>query len=87
MGSIPKFTHDLPGKVFNVAGRRLTGGRWTRMRNAWMRAYPRCVDCGRPGEEVHHIVPRAVAPNRVHDDTNIETLCKECHARRHGKHA
>ena len=87
MGSIPKFSHDLPGKPFNVSGRRLTGGRWTTMRNAWMRAHPRCVDCGRPGEEVHHIIPRAVAPNRVHDDTNIETLCRQCHASRHGKRA
>lgn len=84
MASIPRFTHKPAfAKAFNVSGRRLTGGRWTWMRNQWMRRNPRCVDCGRPGEEVHHVIPRAQRPDLTYDKTNLVTLCKDCHYKRH----
>ena len=46
-------------------------------------ASPYCVRCGRPGEEVHHVVPRAVAPERTLDPSNLATMCRSCHHAMH----
>ena len=82
-----------PRKVFEPhwKGRRLPereylGERWYRLRNRWLRSNPTCSDCGLAGEEVHHIIPRAVAPDLRFDVGNLCTLCRRCHhARHHGK--
>ena len=49
------------------------------MRTQWIRNHPWCVRCGKPGEEVHHVVPRAIAPERTFDVTNLATMCRACH--------
>lgn len=76
------FTHKLPGKVFRPESKRL-GKRWTRLRAKWIRFNPTCVKCGKPGEEVHHIIPRTAAPERRFDLNNLETLCHDCHQQAH----
>ena len=70
----PPFSRQMAQKP-----NRLTGQRWTNMRNQWLRTHPQCVRCGRPGEEVHHVVPRVVAPERTFDVTNLATMCRSCH--------
>lgn len=80
---IPRFEHRIPGRVMPTTGRRLTGARWSRLRGIWIRRNPRCVDCGMPGEEVHHIIPRCQRPDLTYDQGNLCTLCRDCHARRH----
>lgn len=42
------------------------------------------IPCGKPGKEVHHIVPL----NRGGTTTksNLITLCQDCHDRRHAGH-
>lgn len=60
-------------------GRALTGDRWTRWRRRWLVQHPSCAMCGLAGEEVHHIVPRAEAPERTFDWSNFQTLCRKCH--------
>lgn len=77
-----RFEHKLPGKMFHAEGRR-PGGRWTTLRARWIRSFPECVRCGRPGEEVHHIIPRATRPDLTFDLSNLETLCRECHRKAH----
>ena len=48
-----------------------------RTRDEW-----ECVDCETHQRlEVHHIIPRKWAPDRVLDVTNGVTLCSECHAK------
>jgi len=47
--------------------------------------YPSCNRCGRPGEEVHHIIPRCVRPDLMYDLDNLETLCRACHEEHHKK--
>lgn len=61
----------------------LTSGKWRTMRNRWLMQHPACAMCGLAGEEVHHMVPRKVAPERLYDPTNLQTLCKACHAEHH----
>jgi len=82
---VKRFEHRLPGKVFLVKGKRLCGQRWTNLRNKWLRWNPTCASCGLAGEEVHHVVPRSVAPERTFDLSNLETLCRACHIAKHGK--
>lgn len=65
----------------HVAG--FSGGKWQRIRRLWLMQNPTCNRCGLFGEEVHHIVPRAHAPYRWDDTTNLETLCKACHRAHH----
>lgn len=43
-----------------------------------------CQYCGRPGEQLHHIIFRSHAsPRWVHDERNLVLLCRECHDRAH----
>jgi 5-methylcytosine-specific restriction endonuclease McrA len=79
------FKHKIPGKTFIAKGRRLCGQRWTNLRNKWLRCYPECARCGKPGEEVHHVIPRAHRPDLMFDLGNLQTLCKECHMNVHGE--
>jgi len=58
---------------------RLKGQAWTNLRKRWLMAQPSCQRCGKPGDHVHHIVPRCIAPLRTMDVTNLMTLCVDCH--------
>ena len=83
--SIPRFRHKVPGQVFVAKGVRLKGQKWSNLRNRWLRWNPTCNRCGRPGEEVHHLVPRALRPDLMYDLDNLETLCKSCHLLEHAE--
>lgn len=63
------------------ASRRGLGADWRKLRAAHLDRHPNCRICGAPGEEVDHITPRRVAPERRLDPTNLQTLCKPCHSR------
>ena len=78
---IPKFDPHWKGKPLNRKG--YLGNRWRIMRDRWLRSNPKCADCGACGEEVHHLVPRAISPERRFDFSNLCTLCRRCHAARH----
>jgi len=41
----------------------------------------RCVKCGRPANEVDHIVPIALGGS-MFDLNNLQSLCSECHKRK-----
>ena len=74
------FKHCIRVKrALKVEGKRLTGGKWTALRNTFMRLNPSCARCGRPGEQVHHIIPRAVRPDLTYEWANLQTVCCECH--------
>ena len=63
-----------------------SGGTWQRFRRlALKRDDYTCQACGFRDPEimtVDHIVPRALAPERMYDMTNIVTACPNCHARK-----
>ena len=56
---------------------------WRRLRDRFFRAHPRCR-CGRPGDNVDHKIPRAVAPQLKLEWSNLETLCRTCHGEKSG---
>lgn len=71
-----------------------SSGAWKQCREAVKKRDARlCVDClkaGRytPADEVHHIIE--LTPENINNPAislnmdNLVSLCKECHARRHG---
>lgn len=53
---------------------------WGSLRRAYIRRNPRCILCGTSRQlEVHHIVPRHVAPERALEWDNLATLCRRDH--------
>lgn len=53
--------------------------KWSAMSALHRRLNPVCVFCGHAAEVVDHIVPVQTDPSRVHDPTNMRSLCRECH--------
>lgn len=43
----------------------------------------RCRGCGKPGEEVHHIIFRSHGGKD--EPNNLVTICRNCHNQAHGK--
>lgn len=80
------FKHVVPFRaVFHSPGHRLCGDRWTRLRRRFLRAHPSCASCGKPGEHVHHVIPRADNPELCYAWDNLRTLCRPCHNHAHGR--
>ena len=51
-------------------------------REMW-KSRPNCAYCGKPADELHHIIPRIYGgDNRP---SNLVPLCEECHYKAHGK--
>ena len=66
------------------------GSRWQRVRAEYVAEHPTCEDCEKLGivritDEVHHIVPMADAKHLAYEFDNLAALCRQCHAKRHGK--
>lgn len=55
--------------------------RWRKLRLVQLRANPFCQwpECGVPAQEVDHVVPLAVAPDRRYDLSNLQSLCTPHH--------
>lgn len=70
------------GRIFSV-GKRISGGRRQAFaavvmaRDGWT-----CQLCGAVAEEVDHIIPVALAPERQFDMTNARASCRRCNAKR-----
>lgn len=58
------------------------GRAWKRIRDKFVDANPTCVICGKPTEEVHHIVP-VFEGGANHSKENLMAVCHECHAAIH----
>ena len=58
---------------------------WNRVRKDVLeRDKYRCQDCGNhKGLCVHHIKPKAYFPDLTYEPSNLITLCKSCHVKRH----
>ena len=66
------------------AAQRGYGGRWQRLRVAFLDQYPLCAHClqvGRvePATDVHHITPRRDGGSDRYD--NLLALCHACHSK------
>ena len=81
--SARRFDADLSRKVRDIERGIHTGWKWRQTRDAYLAANPLCFRCHRLAECVHHLVPRHVAPERMHDWTNLRSLCVECHDETH----
>ena len=60
------------------AAQRLPTQAWMRLRAQVLRATPSCAVCGRPAEQVDHIVP--LSQGGTHAVGNLRAICRRCHA-------
>jgi hypothetical protein len=72
-------------KLFLYRKTRSRGYGWRKIRNGYIAEHPRCEICGYYSlkNDVHHIIPRHIAPERILDKENLMTLCRKyrCHLR------
>lgn len=54
--------------------------RWQKFRRRFLADNPACAHCGRIAEEVDHITPLVIEPDRKYDLTNLQPLCHRCHS-------
>ena len=79
--------YKLMKRMATGSGRSRFAAGWAAARKAHLKDHPHCMACGyaplRGSNDVHHIVPRHVAPDRIDDSTNLITLCSKykCHLR------
>jgi 5-methylcytosine-specific restriction enzyme A len=58
---------------------------WRKLRDRFVRQHPLCSRCETAGRivaatMVDHVIPIAIAPDRRLDETNMNSLCDQCHA-------
>jgi 5-methylcytosine-specific restriction protein A len=57
---------------------------WTAFRNMYIRQHPVCNRCDRMATVVHHVKPLDEGGSK-YDEGNLESLCRVCHERHHGR--
>lgn len=64
--------------------------RWKQISKRYRAEHPDCEDCGRPAEEVDHVIPRRLLIERgIHDpdhDRWLQSLCSDCHHSKSATH-
>lgn len=55
----------------------------TYIRNAFIKEHPLCQYCQKPAEHVHHIIPLAAGGDNR--ESNLISLCTQCHGKIHNK--
>ena len=71
-----------------VVRRMRSTKRYQRWRSEILRNEPLCRACAESGftvgaDEIDHIEPVHLSPERFWDRTNIQPLCRECHENKH----
>ena len=56
--------------------------RWRRLREWYISGNPLCEICGKPGRVVHHVVEIKDGGSEM-DESNLETVCYQCHTSLH----
>lgn len=52
---------------------------FAKLKKAYLRVHPMCLPCGGKAVDVHHIVPRSVAPKLILEPSNFLACCRKCH--------
>ena len=72
MNALQQYLATYRGRAWNAVG-------WSKARRLHIQAFPACYVCGytprRGTNDVHHIVPRHVAPDLIDAPWNLVTLC------------
>lgn len=60
----------------------LDTARWRRLRLMHLRNNPLCNLCGKPANQVDHIIARKADEDLTFDADNLQSLCRACHTRK-----
>lgn len=94
----PAFDHIAFSKLYKNMSSNVRGSKkaYAKFRSAILRRDNcTCQDCkhdfgqsalGNLDVHIHHIVTVTKAPDRIFDDENVVTLCRQCHFKRHRGH-
>lgn len=55
---------------------------WKKLRQLHLSSHPLCVECGAVGSDVDHIIDHKGNRDIFYDSSNLQTLCKKCHAKK-----
>jgi 5-methylcytosine-specific restriction protein A len=66
------------------AAQRGYDAEWQQIRDAYLKAHPWCVFCGRKANEVDHVIP--IVDGGTNDWDNLRSMCKHDHSQ-HTAHA
>lgn len=72
----------MSGAIREHIIKRLTRSpKWSKRRKAHLKKFPNCANCGKKGNQVHHIKPFHLYPELELDPENLLTLCSNprCH--------
>lgn len=86
----PMHTHALRTQYDKRRGTSTERGynaRWRRLRQWFLNTYPLCAECRRHGiltaaTVVDHITPHKGDPALLYEQSNLQSLCTECHNRK-----
>ena len=81
-----KKTREIGDEERKSSWRFYASKAWRRARGAQLNRQPLCAQCEREGRvtvatEVHHVLKRTDYAALSYDLANLESLCKQCHAR------
>lgn len=84
MFSVRETVDKIRSAFVNSKGRSYGYG-WTKLRNEYIEEHTYCEICGYKSKknDVHHIEPRHISPEKILDPDNLMTLCRKykCHLR------
>ena len=60
---------------------------WRKLRTMFIRTNPVCIECGRAGAVVDHIVRVNDDPDKSLEWANLQTMCHRCHNAKSGREA
>lgn len=63
-------------------GARGSTAKWQRFRLRYLRAHPRCVECGTTATDIDHMDGTGRTGSRAYDPTNLRAMCHPCHSER-----
>lgn len=72
-------TKALAGYGDPVFGGVPRSSKWNKVRDDFLKDNPFCEACGVKADIVHHILPYHFEPNLELDESNLISLCSECH--------
>lgn len=76
--------HTIPANQKVLLDVSQSGKLWNRFKKHIIMRDKKCVECGNNQRlTAHHIIPVSIAPEKAYDEVNLQTLCAECHRKKH----
>lgn len=65
-----------------ASGRSVYDTQWKLLSKSYITLHPLCVVCGEIAKDVDHIIPVRIAPEKMYDVSNLQSMCHKCHSKK-----